>query len=378
MGEDGSRSTSPCDCYLCLRPLTGEDRSEEHIIPNALGGRCSSYDLLCRDCNNSTGRGIDAELASQVLPVANLLGIKRERGEVPNVVVKRENGEELVRDSRGNMRPRRTSVASRLEGSTLRFEARGGPREVRQALRKLKKRYPTIDISDALDKIQAQISYTRESLEFSLDQLGGPTALRAVAKIAANFAVWRQHVVVPSCAPFVSGETQKNDVAWWWSGADPIVERPSDTVLNVVGLVGGEGRIRAYVELLHAFRFGVVVHEPYTGPSFTEVLARDVMTGSWIDVEWDPAKWKIDDLPPAEDFPGRMDAIVRVAQVAAHERSIREIVERAFARTLQERGPDATTEDLRPILWEEMESFVLAQIRASRATDSEPPDDELE
>ena len=126
MGETGWRPSSPRDCYLCLSPLTGEARSEEHIIPNALGGRCSSYDLLCRDCNNSTGQRIDAELASQLLPVANLLGIKRERGKVPNVIVKRESGEELVRDSSGNMRPRRTSVASRLEGSTLRFEASGG------------------------------------------------------------------------------------------------------------------------------------------------------------------------------------------------------------------------------------------------------------
>jgi hypothetical protein len=366
-----------CKCYLCGARLVGEARTKEHVILNALGGRHYSYDLICQACNSGTGHLIDAELANQLRAVTNLLGVQRNRGKTQNVIVRRDSGEELIREPSGRMHPRRTSASSRLEGRTLQFEASGAPREVRRHLRKLKKKYPTIDIADALEKMKDQVSYTSERLTFYLDQLGGPTALRAVAKIAANFAVWREHVGTPSSALFISGKTQENDVAWWWSGADPIVERPSDAVLNVVSLVGGEGRIRAYVELLHAFRFGVLVDESYTGPYFTEVLARDVMTGLKIDLEWDPTKWKIDDLPELEDFRERMVLLGRVAEAASLERTVGEIANRG-SRTLQEYRPNATSEDAAQMMWKEMEPLVLALLRTSRVTDSEAPDDEPE
>jgi 5-methylcytosine-specific restriction endonuclease McrA len=44
-------------CVLCENTITAETESEEHLIPNALGGRKKVSGFLCRDCN----RGIPTQ-----------------------------------------------------------------------------------------------------------------------------------------------------------------------------------------------------------------------------------------------------------------------------------------------------------------------------
>jgi hypothetical protein len=41
-------------CYTCGVEITDENRSEEHVINNALGGHLTSDDLLCKPCNDAS------------------------------------------------------------------------------------------------------------------------------------------------------------------------------------------------------------------------------------------------------------------------------------------------------------------------------------
>lgn len=371
-GQDGPRSADHRVCYLCGTRLVGAARSGEHIILNALGGRHRSYDLLCRRCNDKAGSSIDAELSRQLLPYANLLGFERDRKRTPNVIVERETGEQVVRDRRGNMRPPRPSVSARMQGSKLHVEASAGTvSEIMRELRRLKRRYPTLDLSDVKKQIKTTVTPVFESTTFRSDQIGGDDALRAVAKIAANFAVWKGHIDHPTCASFISGTTTRNEVAWWWVGDDPIVSRPAQAVLNIVGLAAADRRVVAYVELLHVFQFGVVVEEAYDGPSFSEILARDVMTGRELELCWDPSKWEVTEIPPAERIMQRLAALMPIAEKASHDRVLKEAIDRAFKRTWQEYGTEATGEQLLPILLEELQPLLIARLRASgsRQTD---------
>ena len=52
-------------CALCEIAITAESDSDEHLIPNALGGRRKVSGFLCRDCNSRTGETWDAALAEQ-------------------------------------------------------------------------------------------------------------------------------------------------------------------------------------------------------------------------------------------------------------------------------------------------------------------------
>lgn len=55
-------------CWLCGILLTKKNRSREHIIPEALGGRRTVGDFLCRHCNNSAGSKWDAALVKTSKP----------------------------------------------------------------------------------------------------------------------------------------------------------------------------------------------------------------------------------------------------------------------------------------------------------------------
>ena len=81
-------------CYYCGCVITDENRSEEHIIPNALGGRISSTNLLCDPHNNELGGNIDAELIAQLGHFAAIIDVERDRPKKNiNVEVYDEKGE---------------------------------------------------------------------------------------------------------------------------------------------------------------------------------------------------------------------------------------------------------------------------------------------
>lgn len=77
-------------CYLCGVLLDKSNSSVEHIIPNALGGNIKSRQLLCKKCNSNTGQNVDSELSKQLNFFANMLNIRRDRGEPQEFKIKDE------------------------------------------------------------------------------------------------------------------------------------------------------------------------------------------------------------------------------------------------------------------------------------------------
>ena len=47
-------------CFLCKVPLTSENDSKEHIIPQSIGGRKKVKGFICQDCNSTTGQEWDS------------------------------------------------------------------------------------------------------------------------------------------------------------------------------------------------------------------------------------------------------------------------------------------------------------------------------
>ncbi|MCB2184207.1 MAG: HNH endonuclease [Desulfobulbaceae bacterium] len=65
-------------CFACKESNVLTD---EHVIPQALGGRLKAK-LYCKICNENFGKDIDAEIANQFGNIATILKIKRERGKL--------------------------------------------------------------------------------------------------------------------------------------------------------------------------------------------------------------------------------------------------------------------------------------------------------
>ena len=64
-------------CMYCL--ATGMPRTEEHLIPRALGGRLTLRDAVCEPCRRATGRLEQATLDREFLVPKTLLALKRRR-----------------------------------------------------------------------------------------------------------------------------------------------------------------------------------------------------------------------------------------------------------------------------------------------------------
>ncbi|MEJ7678956.1 MAG: HNH endonuclease [Segetibacter sp.] len=71
-------------CYISGEVLTDNNSSEEHIIPNALGGHLKSYNLVSEQINNTLFAKIDA-LLSKSIEFSQLIKFKRDRGEQPQI-----------------------------------------------------------------------------------------------------------------------------------------------------------------------------------------------------------------------------------------------------------------------------------------------------
>lgn len=90
-------------CFSCL-----EERilTEEHIIPQALGGKLSAW-IYCKDCNDKFGREVDSILIKNLGHFGTLLNIDRVRGEnQPYDVTEVRDGTELTHDGKKLCRKR--------------------------------------------------------------------------------------------------------------------------------------------------------------------------------------------------------------------------------------------------------------------------------
>ena len=134
-------------CALCGISLTGENASREHVFPNAIGGRKSVGNFLCRACNNRTGTEWDNELVRQLRPLCTMLNVRRARRRNLPFVVETVSGRKLAVNPDGSMiieKPR--FEEQELDGKTVvKIHART-TRELRRELRKLTKRHGEIDV----------------------------------------------------------------------------------------------------------------------------------------------------------------------------------------------------------------------------------------
>jgi len=85
------RSAPLACCMYCLS--TGVARTEEHLIPQALGGRLTLRDAVCEPCRRFTGRLEQLTLDREFVVPRTLLALKRRRargkgpGRLPAVAV---------------------------------------------------------------------------------------------------------------------------------------------------------------------------------------------------------------------------------------------------------------------------------------------------
>lgn len=127
-------------CYICGEELTKENASVEHIIPNAIGGKLKSKELICKKCNSKLGHSMDKELAEQLDFFSNFLNINRDRGKPNNIIfIEKETNMEYIRKANGDFLPKKDVEVKKeiMDNGKIRFHISSTNKK--NILKKLKK-----------------------------------------------------------------------------------------------------------------------------------------------------------------------------------------------------------------------------------------------
>lgn len=280
-------------CALCTSPLAGKNRTKEHIIPNAIGGRKKTIGFICNDCNNKLGESWDSELARQLNWFSLAIGISRERGEPPKQIVQTTNGEKYWLLSDGSLTPEKSSYNEKEcdEGIKISLSARTHE-EVKQRLKGILRKYPKFDIDKAQRELQLKSGYLESPLQVNLS-LGGPDAGRSLVKTAFAFAseCGVPHNQCEKALEYLLDNSTKTIPFGFAYLSDLVEVRPNDRVFHCVSLHADpkSKRLWSYIEYFGLFRVVVLLSEEYKGPFKRDLYALDPITGNSIEIkikEW--------------------------------------------------------------------------------------------
>lgn len=271
-------------CALCPSMLSGKNKTKEHIIPNAIGGRKKTTGFICEACNNKLGKTWDADLARQLNWFALAIGISRERGETPRQIVQTILGERFWLLNDGTFIPEKPTYSEDdLGGKTAINMTSQTIEDARKRLKGVARKYPKFDVQKALDELEVETSFLDSPLQVSLS-LGGPAAGRSLVKTAFAFAseCGIAHDQCKKASEYLLNENLATIPFGFSYITDFVINRPNKNVFHCVSLRADPktGRVWSYIEYFGLLRVIVLLGENYDGPFKNECYSLNPIDGS--------------------------------------------------------------------------------------------------
>lgn len=266
-------------CYKCEIALTEKNKSVEHIIPNACGGKLKSDKLLCQACNSQLGSSYDSELSMQLNFLANFLNIKRDRG-VPQDIkgVYIDSGDPaVIRPDGGHGLSRHVIIEEKHKNHIeIGIKSRNN-KERERIISSLKKKYPNLDSDDISDNPSELIPSGPISFISSIP-VGSK---RAVLKSVINYfiLIGGHREYIKHLLPYIEGATNLN-VIYFFYPDEIIYNSPNTEVTNLIRIVGNpyEKILYAYVELFNVYNYLAILNDSYTGEPVDKMYCHDLLS----------------------------------------------------------------------------------------------------
>ena len=277
-------------CALCDVALTFENKSKEHIIPNALGGRKTANNFICKNCNDKTGLLWDADIAMQHHDWSLMACIRRHHGEVPPKKYTTSLGQELLLKSDGQFTLAQPIFEETTDGKILSVSIQARTMgEAKKMLKGLSKKYPDTDMSNALAGVTEKVVPKRQTIQRNTS-FGGDIAHRSslksvLALIADNATTDIELSVLPKN---LFQEEKLNCFALFYE-KDLVVNRPQNFLIHCVSVFGNSetGLILGYVEYFSFHRVLILLSNNFAGENFQYTYAIDPTLGVEIQLDLD-------------------------------------------------------------------------------------------
>lgn len=337
-------------CALCSNTITlgvGGNDSEEHIIPNSIGGRKVISGFICQSCNSKSGNGGEAELARQLNWWSLTLGIKRQRNDPPAMYV------DVVGGGRVRLRP-----DGSLENAVTEFQktpiADGGYNlkltapDVKQAKKMidgLKKKHPNADLESIKEKLEV-IEVVNPVIEVDASFGGlaiGYSAIKSVCALASYHGLDVSEYELS--AKYLRGDINEPPYNFFYV-RDLVVNRPDKYLFHCVSIKSDVSRklLLGYIEYFGFGRFVIVLSDNYVGADVSRTYAINPTEGKEIelDVNLDISDMEIIDIKlgnfDADGFNTALSYALPIALEISKNRMIEREASIAYEKTLKELG----------------------------------------
>tara|TARA_R110000787_G_scaffold31706_4_gene83970 strand:+ start:2519 stop:3568 length:1050 start_codon:yes stop_codon:yes gene_type:complete len=326
----GNMQNKAPHCIGCDDPLSEGNKSDAHIIPNALGGRLAPDDLICRTCNSVLDRAVDNALVKAFGGAQTLIGLPRQRGKNPSIDLRTESGKRVRVQPDGNLTLSEIQYDEKIEGDR-RMITIGAPthKQVGQLLERARKNNPElkdIDVNDILSKVQPTAVPVEESLLLRLDY--SPVAIFGGVMVALwLFIAHRERHALENLQSMLSRLENINEhggMFRYLPDGLPGLRGPQVDYSNkiIVRSIPQTGEMIGYVELLGTFRIGgiyakseqrptaliehVYVHDPFENKDRSAEFSIDSTMFEQVD-------WRTIGLGPVKQDAADLEEAMRVA-----------------------------------------------------------------
>jgi HNH endonuclease len=258
------------NCYYCNDPLNSQNKSEEHIIHQFLGGWMGSYKLLCIDCNTKKLKTIDDAISDQLGALADFIGVKRDRKKNPIIPFYTKDKRKFFFGPKGQ--PKYKMSIKTPDGKMRDFPVDAKDEKefdelLLQKQRELGSKFKVTKIKPEKEKFFLKYS---TDLEPGVFKTGGINFYRAIAKIAINYAIHKgiPISVVSETIDFLKVKKDKNNVArYYYPSHYEIYTQEKNEICHIIYLNADVQYkiLYCYLELFSAYKFIIVLNQHYEG-----------------------------------------------------------------------------------------------------------------
>lgn len=167
-------------CLFCDKPLTGKLLSNEHIIPNALGGRLQTPQASCIDRNSKIANEIEQALIRPLSLWANAFDVVRDRGEHPHHYFENDEHQFVLEPGQNVKSAPNFKIKKNSDGTFSVNVSAPTQQEAQRLVEKYMRK--SIEVRNWKPEPEDRTFQFETSLNYS-----DPAVLRAAAKIALNF-----------------------------------------------------------------------------------------------------------------------------------------------------------------------------------------------
>ena len=334
-------------CYICGKEITAENRTDEHIILNAIGGHLRSYTIICRDCNTRMGETADAKLAEDLSFFTDMLKVRKNRQNRHNQVMTDDEGHEIIVDDGGrSLKLRRPySVLDTKDGVTNVHIAARNEKELQGILSGYVQRG---ELTQAhMDEIMGKAKMEDHQPVLSKSNSISTEAFPSIIKSAANFYVDKTHDIARAqhLVPYIEGKADCKDVLYLHHFKTLPYKKERLQVTHMIHIEGSKdtGLLYAMMEYYSIYVYMVVIDNNYAGEDINMTYTWDVVAGQEVERDFrlpmtmkdledfrnQPHSQYVSFLPFVQK---RADEVMAVWERANDHEDLHDAIEKAFSR----------------------------------------------